>query len=110
METNNKLREALKLCLRGMCGYCRMDAEARGMTTECVNGCEALRKAKAALAAPPRNCDVGTAEEQFERWIVLCGRYNDDCTGCPCDDHTYASYANCFSNWAQTPYDEGGAV
>lgn len=46
-----KLREALKLCLRGMCGYCRMDAEARGMTTECVNGCEALLMAKAALAA-----------------------------------------------------------
>ena len=53
-----KLREALKLCLRGMCGYCRMDAEARGMTTECVNGCEALLMANAALAAPPRNCDL----------------------------------------------------
>lgn len=46
-----KLREALKLCLRGMCGYCRMDAEARGMTTECVNGCEVMLGAKAALAA-----------------------------------------------------------
>ena len=44
-----KLREALKLCLRGMCGYCRMDAEARGMTTECVNGCEVMLGAKAAL-------------------------------------------------------------
>ena len=53
-----KLREALEFCVKGMCGFCRMDAEARGMTTECVNGCEALRKAKVALAAPPRNCDV----------------------------------------------------
>jgi len=53
-----KLREALEFCVKGMCGYCRMDAEARGMTTECVNGCEALLMAKAALAAPPRNCDV----------------------------------------------------
>ena len=52
-----KLREALEFCVKGMCGFCRMDAEARGMTTECVNGCEALRKAKAALDAPPRNCD-----------------------------------------------------
>lgn len=55
-----KLREALEFCVKGMCGFCRMDAEARGMTTECVNGCEALRKAKAALAAPPRNCDIHT--------------------------------------------------
>ena len=46
-----KLREALKLCLRGMYGYCRMDAEARGMTTECVNGCEVMLGTKAALAA-----------------------------------------------------------
>lgn len=52
-----KLREALEFCVKGMCGYCRMDAEARGMTTECVHGCEALLMAKAALAAPPRNCD-----------------------------------------------------
>ena len=57
-----KLREALKLCLRGMCGYCRMDAEARGMTTECVNGCAVMHDAKAALAAPARNCDKYDAE------------------------------------------------
>ena len=57
-----KLREALKLCLRGMCGYCRMDAEARGMTTECVNGCQAMLDAKAALAVPARNCDRFTNE------------------------------------------------
>lgn len=69
MQTNNILRKALEFCVKGMCGFCRMDAEARGMTTECVNGCEALRKAKAALAAPPRNCDRFTsAEEAFHAW------------------------------------------
>lgn len=52
-----RLREALEFCVKGMCGFCRMDAEARGMSTRCVHGCEALLKAKAALAAPPRNCD-----------------------------------------------------
>ena len=66
-----KLREALEFCVKGMCGFCRMDAEARGMTTECVNGCEALRKAKAALAAPPRNCDrpeCATTKAAQEVW------------------------------------------
>ena len=68
-----KLREALKLCLRGMCGYCRMDAEARGMTTECVNGCEVMLGAKAALAAPPRNCDRFVSAEEawdaYDEWV-----------------------------------------
>ncbi len=35
-----------------------------------------------ALAAPPRNCDVGTAEEQIERGQGFCKRYDEDCTGC----------------------------
>jgi hypothetical protein len=66
----SKLREALELCVKGMCGFCRMDAEARGMTTECVNGCEAFRKAKAALAAPPRNCDLPkVVEDPWRAWI-----------------------------------------
>ena len=47
---SNQLREVLELCVKGMCGFCRMDAEARGMSTRCVHGCEALLKAKAALA------------------------------------------------------------
>lgn len=63
-----KLREALKLCLRGMCGYCRMDAEARGMTTECVNGCEVMLDVKAALAAPPRNCDAMDWRTAWKIW------------------------------------------
>lgn len=50
-----------------------------------------------ALAAPARNCDVGTAEEQAERY----GRYRDqfvygglNCERCPCF-------------WAQLPDEEG---
>ena len=59
---------------------------------------------------PRRNCDVGTPEEQFERWIAFCGRYDDDCTGCPYDVETDVSFTNCFANWAQMPYaQEGGA-
>ena len=64
------------------------------------------QKANSALANPPRNCDVGTAEEQFERWHAFCDSYDKDCTGCPCDGPVL-SMAYCFSNWAQMPYKEG---
>jgi len=52
-----KLREALNLCVDEMCARCRDLAKARGNPAPCLNGCEPVRKAKAALAAPPRNCD-----------------------------------------------------
>ena len=45
--------------------------------------CEAIESAKAALAAPPRNCDVGTAEEQLERFMAFCKNY-PRCLKCPC--------------------------
>ena len=57
METNNQLREALKLCVDEMCNRCREPAAARGNPLPCLSGCEPVRKAKAVLAAPPRNCD-----------------------------------------------------
>ena len=58
-----KLREALNLCVDEMCARCRDLAKARGNPAPCLNGCEPVRKAKAALAAPVKNCEVGTAEE-----------------------------------------------
>lgn len=61
---------------------------------------EAQDIAKFALAAPPRNCDVGTAEEQIKRHRKWCKR--DKCLpGIPC--------SVCFAKWAQMPYEEGGA-
>ena len=70
-----------------------------------------MEELRAALSAPPRNCDVGTPEEQVERWQAFCDQFDDDCTGCPCDVATCASYTGCFARWAQTPYEaqEGGA-
>ena len=73
----------------------------------------AIRKAHkavdAALSLPPRQCDVGTADEQFERWNAFCTKYDDDCTGCPCDCDSCVSFTNCFSKWELMPYEEGGA-
>lgn len=66
----------------------------------------------AALAAPPRNCDVGTAEEQAQRFDAFCDAHKyvgDDgtnwcSTSCPCYDSL-----DCGVEWAQMPYEEGGA-
>ena len=59
---------------------------------------------RSALALPRRNCDVGTAEEQFERWKALCNQYEDSCEGCPCDGYPYTP-DYCFAMWAQMPYE-----
>ena len=42
---------------------------------------EAQDMANAALSDPPRNCDVGTAEEQTRRWNRFC--YRHECLSCP---------------------------
>ena len=111
------MREALKLCVQDMCRYCRAEARACDLP-QCLDGCETLKMAKAALAAP-RNCDVGTAEEQARRYHNFVGRYN------PCSYKGYARCAEdcpvhiklmqeghgellCQLEWAQMPYEEGG--
>jgi hypothetical protein len=45
---------------------------------------------------PPRNCDVGTAEEQVNRHKEWCDR--NTCI------FTY-SCRGCFAKWAQMPYE-----
>ena len=70
---------------------------------------EAIDKARAALAAPARNCDVGTAEEQEVRFRNYCWNHssrdkNMECQ-CPIDAE---GKAGCKLTWAQLPYEEGG--
>ena len=73
---------------------------------------------RAALSAPPRNCDVGTAEEQEERFILFCHRNsfrgvcNDSCKFANVNRRLgwqEIGQARCFPFWAQMPYEEGGA-
>ena len=68
----------------------------------------ALDKAKAALAEPIRNCDVGTAEEQYARVRAFCKRHKVGlrCVDCPVNGMLPK---NCALIWAQMPYEEGGA-
>lgn len=70
----------------------------------------ATAKARAALSAPARQCDVGTAEEQSERMEkVVCSKYHG-CVRCPLRK-AKSKYSDCSLEWAQTPYaaEEGGA-
>ena len=56
--------------------------------------------ARTALSAPPRNCDVGTAEEQNNRFLKFCESL--DCERyCP-----LFKAESCELAWAQMPYEE----
>ena len=69
-----------------------------------------IKKANAALAKPPRNCDVGTAEEQAERYGRYCDKFTRDgmhCETCPCCGKI--PFGKCEFAWAQMPYTEEGA-
>ena len=63
---------------------------------------EAHEAVNAALSAPPRNCDVGTPEEQHNRFMRFCGSKSMGyCWGRGC--------RKCMAQWGQLPYEEGGA-
>ena len=58
---------------------------------------------KHALSAPPRNCDVGTAEEQSERYEKFCYAHRSrekGCGDCPLCDIPCCEFA-----WLQMPYE-----
>lgn len=93
VENAAALRNALELCL----------AWYNEETAEGVNVDDVAEKARNALASPPRNCDVGTVEEQKARMADWCHRTH--CGDCPsCTEW-------CALSWANAPYDaaqEGG--
>ena len=67
--------------------------------------------ARTALSAPPRNCDVGTAEEQAERFHSFCEKFQSGIQGmcstlCPCKD--CCDKCHCLVKWSQMQYEEGG--
>lgn len=59
---------------------------------------EAHRLATEALTVPPRNCDVGTPQEQEARWNDYC----DDVTRGDCPPS--GGCKSCALYWAQLPY------
>ena len=67
----------------------------------------------AAISDPPRNCDVGTPEDQSKRFRSFCLNHTSasdvDMECCRC--HLEKVHAMCELAWAQMPYEaqEGGA-
>jgi hypothetical protein len=109
MKTNNKLRDALEDATWLLESILEAFSKGTGgvYTSDVA---EAIDNARAALDEPVLNSEMGTPEEQVERWGVFCNRYDDDCTGCPCDAANAATYTNCFAQWEQMPYVENEEV
>ena len=63
-----------------------------------------MRDNRDALAKPPRNCDVGTPEEQSRRFDAFCAAHlfqsEKGCSSCPCH-----GVDNCEFKWDQLPYE-----
>ena len=61
--------------------------------------------ARAALSAPPRNCDVGTPKEQSARFDAHC-RKHMGCLTCPLREKDGGVPKHCEFAWSQMPYEE----
>ena len=69
------------------------------------SGIERIRRiSMSALAAPPRNCEVGTASERYRRFLIYCKKNTG---GCDRADRHSNPCAYCFSQWEQMPYEDG---
>lgn len=103
MDTGNAkaLREALVMARYNILPLPPHWEKTSCQCKECRDRREAFRVVDEALAAPPRNCDVGTAEEQKERFEKFCeSQPTVNCDGC----HLAMNYA-CEFEWAQMPYE-----
>jgi len=119
-----KMREAMVIAKKAICNHARANHICASLAWEnstinancgdmlCAHRdlCEAKTAIQKALAAPPRNCDVGTAEEQYARFNKYCNarHKNDKPNPCGCADRASNPCAKCYSMWAQMPYEEGG--
>ena len=64
--------------------------------------------AEAAISATPRNCDVGTVEEQAKRFHSFCKSNKQPGDVYSCERCQLNSIEDCELAWAQMPYEEGG--
>ena len=77
-------------------------------TAMCIRYEAAYLIAKEALSVPPRNCDVGTADEQRDRLESFCARHfrysaYNPCSGCPAYN---GDSRPCVYRFLQMPYEE----
>lgn len=89
-------------------GYICADECEKGKGSYAIR--EIHRLANESLSTPPRNCDVGTADEQLERMRGFCLKHLDavnliiSCSDCRLDS---VSVKACPLKWGQEPYTEG---
>ena len=126
-----KMREALVKAKKAICHHAKYVCQSLSWENSdiqyncgdilCAHRdlCEAKTAINAALASPPRNCDVGTVEKQAERFRRFCethkpyesqfteeGELLCPSTGC---ELIACNYGQCALAWSQMPYKEGGA-
>lgn len=108
---SSKLREALEELIKFTCGsceqrFCEDDVEEEDGIRIPIP-CSAIIKAREALAEPVRNCDVGTAREQAERFNDFCNSHYDlnnpegVCLKCPLT----RDGSTCEFEWTRMPYE-----
>ena len=108
MEANNKaMREALSEIV--------LLTVKAGKSISCDVACGIIAsKAKHALKQPQRNCDVGSPDEQAERFEDFCLKHTGcaeetggkHCVGCPLEKASKHTTQKCELYWAQLPYED----
>lgn len=78
-------------------------ADSSGNYMKFIKG--TIEIANAALSAPPRNCDIGTAEEQSKRFKKYCALNKDFEWGCEKYPIFPYKIIKCEFIWAQLPYE-----
>ena len=91
---SGKQREALKEI------HCQISNRLNGNLSETKMLLDIKNIINKALAEPLRNCDVGTAEEQYRRFFECCKMRKMPCLR----SYDYGC-AKCYSRWSQMPYE-----
>lgn len=84
---------------------------------ETIEVMEAGKAITAAISAPPRNCDVGTADEQSDRFDKFCYSHSK-CYQCPVQSIWNSTHRQkrlreiirCEIIWSQMPYEEASEM
>ena len=69
-----------------------------------------IELAKSALSASPRNCDVGTADEQAKLFHSFCEKFQSciqEMCSPLCPFINCCDVCHCMTKWLQMPYKEG---
>ena len=107
------MREALVAVKKGIdgMGISSLDCDPMILMSALTQICARLSaRIDAALALPLRNCDVGTVEEQKNRFDHWCFHYHTGRCSRNCSALPAKTFKECTLRWAQMPYtEEGGA-